>query len=133
MAAIARILIVDDDPQIRTFLSLTFAETGYTVMTAGSGDDAIDQCIGEPFDLVLSDVVMPKMDGHQLAEWIATNCPDTQTVLMSGWDPGCHHGPHSLRCRLIAKPFDARQILSLVDEILAESARSPSAPEGERS
>jgi DNA-binding NtrC family response regulator len=133
MTASARILIVDDDPQLRTFLSLTFAEAGYTVRTASSGEDAIEQCAAEQFDLILSDVVMPKLDGHQLAQWIATQCPDTQTVLMSGWDPGCHQGPHSLRCRLIAKPFDAHQILLFVAEILAESARSPSAPENERS
>jgi CheY-like chemotaxis protein len=52
-------------------LSLTFAEAGYAVKAAASGDDAIAQCAAEPFDLVLSDVVMPKMDGHQLAQWIA--------------------------------------------------------------
>jgi DNA-binding NtrC family response regulator len=129
----ARILIVDDDPHMRSFLSMAFADAGYAVKTAGGGDDAIAQCGSERFDLVLSDVVMPKMDGHQLAEWIATNCPATRTVLMSGRGPGCHQGSYSARCRFIAKPFDAHQILSFVAEMLAESVTSPSAREGERS
>jgi DNA-binding NtrC family response regulator len=128
-----RLLIVDDDPAIRKLLARTLAKAGYTVKTAGSGDDAVAQCTAEPFDLVLSDVVMPKMDGHQLAEWIAKYRPDTRTALMSGWDPGCQQCAYSPRCRIIAKPFGCRQILSFVAEILAESARSPSASEGERS
>jgi len=120
MAASARILIVDDDAQIRTFLSLTFTKAGYIVKTAGSGDDAIAQCAAEPFDVVISDVLMPRMNGHQLAQWLARHCPDTLTILMSGWDPGqqCAYSPP---CRFIAKPFDGRQILSFVANVLAES------------
>jgi DNA-binding NtrC family response regulator len=102
-------------------LARTLATAGYTVTTAASGDDAIAQCAAEPFDLVLSDVVMPKMDGHQLARWVAEYSPDTRTALMSGWDPGCQQCAYSPRCRIIAKPFDGRQMLSFVAQVLAES------------
>jgi DNA-binding NtrC family response regulator len=124
MTTSARILIVDDDPAIRKLLAGTLAKAGYTVKTAGSGDDAIAQCASEPFDQVLSDVVMPKMNGHQLARWIAEYRPGTRMALMSGWDPGCQQCAHSPRCRVIAKPFDCRQILSFVANVLAESGET---------
>jgi DNA-binding NtrC family response regulator len=53
----ATILIVDDEPQVRAFLRLTFQLAGYVVRTAGSARDAIAICSAEPFDVVLSDVM----------------------------------------------------------------------------
>jgi CheY-like chemotaxis protein len=58
MAASPRILIIDDEPQILTFLSLTFEHAGYSVRTPSNGSDAIARCSDEPFDVVLSDVRM---------------------------------------------------------------------------
>jgi DNA-binding NtrC family response regulator len=118
MAVAPRILIVDDEPQIRAFLSLTFENAGYTVRTAGSGREAVALCSVEPFDVVLSDVMMPEMDGHQLAQWVAAHHPTTRTVLMSGYDAVRHKCSYSPRCQLIAKPFPPRQIVSFVEGVL---------------
>ena len=119
MTATSKILIVDDEPQIRGFLSLTFEQAGYLVKTAASGRDAIALCTDEAFDLVLSDVTMPEMNGHELAEWMKTHRPATHFALMSGFDPvvsGCASSP---RCDLIAKPFQPREVILFVEQVLA--------------
>jgi two-component system, cell cycle response regulator CpdR len=121
VTAIPRILIVDDEPQITAFLSLMFERAGYAVKTACSGRDAIALCSQEPFDVVLSDVMMPEMNGHQLAQWIAAHRPTTRTALMSGFDASCRNCSFSPRCRLIAKPFGPREIISFVAQVLAAS------------
>jgi DNA-binding NtrC family response regulator len=118
MAATPRILIVDDEPQILTFLSLTFDHAGYSVRTASNGSDAIALCSDEPFDIVLTDVRMPEMNGHQLAEWIAVHHPTTRTALMSGYDNITGTCSCSPRCRLIPKPFAPTEIISFVGQIL---------------
>jgi two-component system cell cycle response regulator CpdR len=116
MAVAHRILIVDDEPQIRAFLSLTFENAGYTVRTACSGREAVALCSAEPFDVVLSDVMMPEMDGYQLAQWVATHHPTTRTVLMSGHDAVCHECSYSPQWQLIAKPFPPQKIVSFVED-----------------
>lgn len=119
MAANSKILIVDDETQIRSFLSLTFAHAGYSLATASNGRDAIALLAVESFDLVLSDVMMPEMNGHQLAQWVAVHRPATRTAWMSGFDPGCQKCAYSPRCRLIAKPFQPRQMIAFVEQLLA--------------
>jgi DNA-binding NtrC family response regulator len=121
MAATPRILIVDDEPQIVEFLSLTFEQAGYTVRTASNGLDAIALCSEEPFDVVLSDVRMPEMNGHQLVQWVAAHHPTTRTALMSGYDEVGGKCSGSSRCPLIAKPFPPQEILSFVEEVMATS------------
>jgi two-component system cell cycle response regulator CpdR len=115
MAEIARILIVDDDSQLRGVLSLTFENAGYYVKTAASGDDAIAILTEERFDLMLSDIMMPGMNGHQLAQWVAAHCPATRTALMSGYDGVREPHPY----QTLPKPFSPKEVLTFVEKILA--------------
>lgn len=124
MAANPRILIVDDEPQIRTFLSFTFENAGYAVTTAANGGDAIALLADESFDILLSDVMMPEINGHQLAQWVAAHRPSIRTALMSGYDPGCRNCAYSPRCHLIAKPFQPRQVLAFIEQLLAVTRAS---------
>jgi len=119
MISASKILIVDDEAPIRGLLSHTFEQAGYVVKTAGSGRDAIALCDREEFDFVLSDVVMPEVDGHQLVQWIATHRPATHFALMSGFDPGDGGCANTPRCELIPKPFKLRQVLDFVQLALA--------------
>jgi two-component system cell cycle response regulator CpdR len=119
MTATPKILIVDDEAEIRGFLSLTFEEAGYVVKTAASGRDAIALCDHEAFDVVLSDVVMPEMDGHELAQWMEAHRPAIHFALMSGFDPGSHGCSSSPRCDLIPKPFRPWQVVAFVEQVLA--------------
>ncbi len=115
-----RILIVDDEAAIRSLLATAFERAGYDVRTAPDGPEAVALCDAEPFDAVLSDVVMPKMNGHDLARWIAARQPETRLVLMSGFDLGCQQCPYAPRCQFLPKPFRLREALSLVGNALGQ-------------
>ena len=114
-----RILIVDDERPIRSLLSTVLKRAGYDVQTAADGPEAITLCKSERFDLVLSDVIMPAMNGHELAQWIATNVPETRTALMSGYDLRCDNCSFSPRCELLPKPFMPSDAVKFVGNILA--------------
>ena len=114
-----RILVVDDEPAIRLLLSRALTREGYEVRTAADGAEAISLCHSERFDLMLSDVIMPSMSGHELARWVAVHYPETRTALMSGYDLACQKCPHSPRCTLLSKPFLPKDAVSFVREALA--------------
>jgi DNA-binding NtrC family response regulator len=114
------ILIVDDDEQLLKLLVRNFIRAGYEVSTAATAFDAIASCAMETFDLVLSDVDMPKMNGHELARWIAGNHPRIRCVLMSGSSPECDECPLAGRCLLLRKPFAPQLAIATVANILSE-------------
>uniref|UniRef100_Q01W85 Response regulator receiver protein n=1 Tax=Solibacter usitatus (strain Ellin6076) TaxID=234267 RepID=Q01W85_SOLUE len=114
----SRILIVDDDTQVRSFLTLAFENAGYEVKTAGCGSDAIALLSQESFDLMLSDIMMPGMNGHQLARWVIHHFPATRTALMSGFDAVCESCDYAPACKLIAKPFTSSEVVSFVRQML---------------
>ena len=120
----ARILIVDDEAPILRLLTRILTREGFTIRTAADGAEAVTMCSSEAFDLVLSDVVMPGMDGHQLAQWVAGRYPWTQTALMTGFDTACQGCAYSPRCHILAKPFIARDVLAFVRGALTSARPS---------
>jgi two-component system cell cycle response regulator CpdR len=123
---VPKILIVDDERAIRTLLSLAFTQAGYEVRTAGDGPEAIGLCLSEQFDVVLSDVIMPRMNGHDLVQWISRRNPSTQAVLMSGFDLSCENCELAPRCKLLAKPFRPMEAVAMVGQVLADRLRAAS-------
>ena len=81
------ILVVDDDDSIRRLILDTLQPLGYNVITASCGMEALEKCeqSEKKIDLVLSDVIMPGMNGRQLAEAMHDQCPHVKSVLMSGY------------------------------------------------
>lgn len=78
-------MIVDDEPQIRKLLRSLLSRQGYQVTEAGDGLEALSLCQqGSSFDLLLTDIVMPQMDGLQLSQKVTTMLPAVRVVLMSG-------------------------------------------------
>jgi len=113
------ILIVDDERQIQTLLSLNLRDAGYQITVASDGMEAMARCISETFDLVLTDVEMPRMNGHQLVRWIADNRPNVRFALMSSAsNMDCDECPVPSRCRLLRKPFFPRDVLALLRQML---------------
>jgi CheY-like chemotaxis protein len=85
-----RILVVDDDPRILRSLSDALASDGHVVVTAGSGEAAIDafsaaQVHREPFAVVITDLGMPHMDGRRVAAAVKELSPATPVILLTGW------------------------------------------------
>ena len=81
------ILVVDDDAGIRRLVTATLMPLGYTVIEAGSGEEALQIAATEPglIDLLLTDVIMPGISGRLLAERLTPTHPEMQVVYMSGY------------------------------------------------
>lgn len=82
----ARILVVDDDPDLREFISFILSSNGYDVTSTGDGIDAIVTLSKQSFDLILSDVDMPNLNGFKLLETIINKGIETPVVFLTGRD-----------------------------------------------
>jgi DNA-binding NtrC family response regulator len=117
-----RILIVDDESGIRSLLSLVFSRAGHEVRTAAHAHQAMEICASEHVDVLLSDVIMPVMNGHELVRWVSRSYPRIRCILMTGFnDVDCQDCPLVSRCRVLGKPFDPKVALSLVEKLLQDS------------
>jgi len=79
-----RILLVDDAEIILDTYSCLLSEKGYTVVTANSGDQALEEFLKQPFDLVITDLAMMDGDGITLLEKIKERSPNTPTIVLTG-------------------------------------------------
>jgi two-component system response regulator FlrC len=104
------VLVVDDEPPIREFLTDLLTGASYTVRTAKHGRAALASVDTNPPDLVLSDIYMPQLDGWSLAAEIRRRFPGIEVVLMSAYRP---EFPVD-RIRFIRKPFDLDALLQVV-------------------
>jgi signal transduction histidine kinase len=118
----ARILVVDDQAEIRSLVEHILTRAGFSVVLAAGGDEAMRIFSGDrDFDLVLSDVMMPDdVDGVSLARRLRALDPSVRLLLMSGYAPGLEQ-IDGLRISVVAKPFTRRKLLDAVDSVLAYS------------
>jgi len=117
-APMPTILIVDDAPAILELLRAVFRGAGYEVLTAHDAESAIRLACESHFDVVLSDVNMPRMTGCDLARWVAEHSPATRMALMSGCEAACAECPYVPRCTLIRKPFRFQELVEVVERSL---------------
>lgn len=116
------ILVVEDEENLREVACRFLKQAGYTVLCAGSGDEAL--CVAAestaPIALLLSDVIMPGMSGPVLAEKLREQIPALKVLYMSGYtdDALAHHGVLEPNITLIMKPFTGLQLASKVRELL---------------
>jgi two-component system cell cycle sensor histidine kinase/response regulator CckA len=82
----ARVLIVDDEEPVRKFVTRVLAEAGYATVTAASGLEAIEAASkAEPFDLIVTDLMMPEMNGDELARRMRQNEPALKVLYLTGY------------------------------------------------
>lgn len=120
----ARILVAEDERAVREFVRRALAHRGHEVTLVDDGLAALDVLgVGE-FDLLLTDIVMPGMDGIALALKASRIRPEMKILLMSGYaaERQRAHNLDALIHRVIAKPFTLRDICDAVDETLAAEA-----------
>ena len=106
---------MDDEPGIRRLLTRVLGAHGCTVCEAADGQEALDHLerVTSPFDLVVSDIAMPRLDGIALSETITRRWPTITVVLMSGYPPGSprHAGRIPADVPFLLKPFTVDQLL----------------------
>ncbi|MPZ77571.1 MAG: response regulator [Deltaproteobacteria bacterium] len=114
-----KILIVEDNRLTRTTLGQFLRGKGYTVELAEDGAQAISLLNEDAFDLVISDIVMPKVNGWDLLAHVGTNLPDTPVLLMTAYTQVQPSQAQSHKTSdLIFKPFDLGNVLCKVEQTL---------------
>ena len=110
------ILVVDDDDQLRKVVSSMLRHAGYTTLAAADGSEALALAESHQgaIGLLLSDILMPGMDGHELARRIQLSRPGLRVVLMSG--------ASSAGTAVLAKPFAMKTLLDVVRSTLSVMA-----------
>ena len=119
----ARILVAEDDPSVRAFVVSALTMKGHEVVAEEDGGLAAETADAENgrFDLLLSDIKMPIMDGIGLALHVAAKYPDVIIVLMTGFADQREraHGLEALIYDVITKPFTLVDLLQKVEDALA--------------
>ncbi len=120
-----RILLVEDEDMVRAVAERALARQGYEVVTAADGEEGLAAVrAGPAFDLVVSDVVMPSMDGPAMARAIREIAPNMPVLFMSGYAEGQLRGEIDIeQMHFIAKPFNVAQIAAKVGAVLEASRR----------
>jgi PAS domain S-box-containing protein len=117
------ILIVEDDEIVRDLVRTTLHLAGYTVLEAENGDEAIAVCREHSgrIQLLVTDVVMPKMSGLELAETLAADSPSMKVLYISGYTDKAiaHHGVPEEGAAFLQKPFTPQALTTKIREVLA--------------
>lgn len=116
------LLVADDEPVVLSLARTILGRCGYRVIPATDGDEALQICRehGGSIDLLLTDVVMPRMSGPELAHCLKKENGDLRCIFMSGYGPENirQHGGSSLGCDYLRKPFTPEALLRKVRETL---------------
>ena len=122
LTGMGKILLVEDEEAVRSFASRALSTRGYTVLEAPSGEIALDLMReqGAEIDLVVSDVVMPEMDGPTLVKESKEFCPDAKIIFISGYaeDAFQKNLDPDEEFTFLPKPFSLKQLAEKVKEVM---------------
>lgn len=116
----ARILVAEDEVPVREFVRRVLELRGHEVVTVGDGAEALIKLAKAPFDLLLTDISMPNMDGLELALIVARDHPDLPVLMMSGYAVERRRAADlaELSRGLLQKPFSMVDLSAGVDKAL---------------
>lgn len=121
-----RILLAEDDQVMREYLTRALEKSGYAVTAVDRGTAALPLIETERFDLLLSDIVMPEMDGIELAQRAAEIAPDLRIMFITGFAAvTLKAGKQVPQARVLSKPFHLRDLVLEVDRLF-ETGQIPS-------
>jgi len=116
------ILLAEDDTSLRNLAKIALDRQGYIVLDASTGEDALNlaQTHEEPIHLMITDVIMPRMNGRELADRLHAIRPEMEVLFMSGYTDNAfvHHGVMEAGINFIKKPFTPHSLILKVREIL---------------
>jgi two-component system cell cycle response regulator CpdR len=117
----AKILIAEDELAVREFVRRALAHNGHDVTVVDDGLKALEAVSTDAFDLLVTDIVMPGLDGIALALKLAKDRPELSILMMSGYaaERQRAHNLDALIHKVVAKPFTLDEICTAVDEVLA--------------
>jgi CheY-like chemotaxis protein len=121
----ARILLVEDDPRVRTATVDALEDLDYEPVDCGSGEEAIRLFQSQVFDLVITDVIMPEMTGPELIRYLKLNSPRDFAVLFVTGYVGEGETEELRGHELLRKPFTVGALASAVSAALARTASAP--------
>lgn len=115
-----KILLAEDDAQLRELAASVLVSNGYTVFPAADADEVDAICAQQSVDLLVTDVVMPKMSGKDIATRVSAHFPRAKTLYMSGYttDAMVHHGVLNEGIFFLQKPFTPAALAAKVREVL---------------
>ncbi len=116
-----RILLAEDEEAMRAYLARALTNAGYRVDTVDRGTDAIPLLESEDFDLLLSDIVMPEMDGIELAQKCAEISPRTKVMFITGFAAvSLRASREQPQAKVLSKPFHLRDLVLEVERMFED-------------
>ncbi|MBN8808715.1 MAG: response regulator [Sphingomonas sp.] len=113
-----RILLAEDDDVMREYLARALERSGYAVVAVDRGTAALPLIEAESFDLLLTDIVMPEMDGIELAQKAAEIAPAMRVMFITGFAAvTLRAGKQMPQARVLSKPFHLRDLVMEVDRL----------------
>jgi len=113
-----RILLAEDEQAMREHLTRALEKANYEVVAVDRGTAAVPLLDEQKFDLLLTDIVMPEMDGIELAQHCAAVCPETQVMFITGFSGVTLRAGESVpKAKILSKPFHLRDLVMEVDRL----------------
>lgn len=120
-----RILLAEDEDAMRTYLGRALENAGYEVVAVDRGTAAIPYLESERFDLLLSDIVMPEMDGIELAQRCAEISPETKVMFITGFAAvSLKASREAPQAKVLSKPFHLRDLVLEVERVFGHQAQA---------
>ncbi len=120
LLAMRRIILAEDDESMRGFLERALTRAGYNVVSFNNGVEALERLKEEPFTLLLTDIVMPRMDGIELARRASELDPDLKIMFITGFAAvtlsTSSEAPND--ARVLSKPFHLKDLVEEVERLL---------------
>ena len=115
-----KILLAEDDNDMRRFLEKALDKAGYIVVSFDNGASAYDRLREEPFSLLLTDIVMPEMDGIELARRATEIDPDLKVMFITGFAAVALRADSEAPkdAKVLSKPFHLRDLVNEVERML---------------
>ncbi|MFB0611129.1 cell cycle two-component system response regulator CpdR [Aurantiacibacter poecillastricola] len=118
-----RILLAEDDDAMRTYLTRALDQAGFSVVSVSCGTEAMPLLQTEIYDLLLSDIVMPEMDGIELAQRCNEISPSTKVMFITGFAAvALKANREAPNTRMLSKPFHLKDLVIEVERMFEDSA-----------
>ena len=116
-----RILLAEDDQNMRHYLTRALENAGYGVVATENGVEALSWLKTEVFDLLLSDIVMPEMDGIELAQHCADLAPQTKVMFITGFAAvSLRANQAAPQAKMLSKPFHLKDLVREVENMFED-------------